>query len=95
VIKSAIFCVDVPEQTRSKSRSPALAVEEIIVKLIVDKEKCAGHARCAMADPELFELDLNGYIAFSEKTVPPGKETEARRGENACPEQVIRLTEDD
>jgi ferredoxin len=65
------------------------------VKLIVDKEKCAGHARCATAAPELFELDLNGYIGFSEKTVPPGKEGMARLGENACPEQVIRLVEDD
>ena len=64
------------------------------MKLIVDKEKCAGHARCATIDPELFELDVNGYIAFGEKAVPPGKEAVARQGENACPERVIRLAED-
>ena len=64
------------------------------MKLIVDKEKCAGHARCALVDPEFFELDVNGYIAFSEKAVPPEKEAAARQGENACPERVIRLAED-
>jgi ferredoxin len=64
------------------------------VKLIVDRDKCAGHARCAMIDPELFDLDINGYISFGEKTVPPEKEAAARQGENACPERVIRLAED-
>jgi ferredoxin len=64
------------------------------MKLIVDKEKCAGHARCATIDPELFELDVNGYIGFGEKPVPPDKEAAARRGANACPERVIRLAEE-
>ena len=87
MIETSIFHSERLAGPRANAREP-------IVKLIVDKEKCAGHARCALVDPEFFELDVNGYIAFSEKAVPPEKEAAARQGENACPERVIRLAED-
>jgi ferredoxin len=82
------------EDPHANCGPPPNRTEEAIVKLTVDREKCAGHARCATIDPELFELDVDGYITFSEKAVPPGKEAAARQGQNACPEQVIRLIED-
>ena len=42
------------------------------MKIIADKTRCAGHARCAAVADQLFELDSNGYIAFQEKIVPAG-----------------------
>lgn len=64
------------------------------MKIVVIPDKCVGHARCAAAVPELYELDDNGYIGFAEKQVPPGLEAQARRGARACPERAIEIHED-
>lgn len=65
------------------------------MKIVVNKAGCVGHARCAAAAPELYELDDSGYISFSEKDVPPGLEKQARRGARSCPERVISIVEND
>ena len=64
------------------------------MKIVIDPAKCAGHARCAAVAPQLFELDENGYVGFSEKDVPPELEALARRAARACPERVISLVDD-
>jgi ferredoxin len=61
------------------------------MKIVVDKNKCSGHARCAATAPEVYELDDLGYIGFAEKEVPPGLEDKARTGAAACPERAITL----
>jgi ferredoxin len=63
------------------------------VKIVADRKKCAGHARCA-AVSELFELDSNGYIGFDEKNVPQPLEAQAQRGVRACPERALKLVGD-
>ncbi|MGF6999346.1 ferredoxin [Paraburkholderia sp. GAS32] len=65
------------------------------MKIIADRAKCAGHARCAAVSEELFELDESGYIAFDSKPVPPGMEALARRGTRACPERALMLDEEE
>jgi ferredoxin len=65
------------------------------MKIVIEQSKCTGHARCAAVAPELFVLDDNGYIGFSEKEVPPELEAQARRGSRACPERIIRIVEDE
>ena len=64
------------------------------MKIIADKTRCAGHARCAAVAAHLFELDDNGYIGFDQKRVPDGEEELARRGVRACPERALKLAED-
>lgn len=64
------------------------------MKIIADKSRCAGHARCAAVADQLFELDGNGYIAFEVKDVPPEMSEAARRGVRACPERALRISED-
>lgn len=61
------------------------------MKILADKRRCSGHARCAAMVESLFELDDNGYIGFDEKTVPPGQEDAARRGVRACPERALKI----
>jgi ferredoxin len=63
------------------------------MKIRIDKAACAGNARCAAVDEELFPLDENGYIAVEVIDVPPGKEDLARRGARACPERIIVIEE--
>lgn len=65
------------------------------MRIIADRTKCAGHARCAAVCEELFQLDESGYIAFDQKPVPAGMEALARRGTRACPERALVLDEDE
>ena len=64
------------------------------MKILANKERCAGHARCAAISDLIFELDDSGYIGFAEKAVPPGMEELARRGVRACPERALKQVED-
>jgi len=61
------------------------------VKIVVDKSKCSGHARCAAAGPDIYELDDMGYNALTELEVPAGMEKQAQDGAAACPERAISL----
>jgi ferredoxin len=63
------------------------------MKIIADRKRCAGHARCA-AVSELFELDSNGYIGFDERSVPKELDGQAQRGVRACPERALKLIND-
>jgi ferredoxin len=65
------------------------------MKIIADKTRCAGHARCAAIADHLFELDGSGYIAFERKIVPSGSEELAKRGVRACPERALKIALDD
>ncbi|MFG1923405.1 ferredoxin [Cryptosporangium sp. NPDC048952] len=64
------------------------------MKVVVDRTKCTGHARCFEADEELFPLDDLGYALRSEFDVPPGAEATAREGAAMCPERAITLREE-
>lgn len=65
------------------------------MRIVIQKEKCTGHARCAAVAGELYHLDENGYIASEGFDVPPGMENLAKRGSRACPERIIKVVEDD
>ena len=45
------------------------------MKLLIDKSKCVGHARCAAVAPEIFQLDDAGYIAQEEIIARPAAKT--------------------
>lgn len=57
----------------------------------IDLDKCAGHARCFAASPELFDLDDDGYALNAEVRVPEGAEDQAREAIAACPERAIEI----
>jgi ferredoxin len=64
------------------------------MKVILDRPKCVGHARCAAVAPEVYDLDENGYLAAEEKTVSEDVRSQAIRGMRACPERAISILED-
>ena len=61
------------------------------MKVIVDREKCSGHARCNAIGPDIYELDDDGYIALSQCEVPAHLEQQAIDGADSCPEGAIRV----
>lgn len=63
------------------------------MRVIVDKDKCTGHARCNATAPDVYVLDDDGYNARTEYDVPAGHEQHARDGAAACPERAITVME--
>ncbi len=62
------------------------------MRVQVDRGKCSGHARCAAAGPDVYELDDLGYVAIDDLDVPPELEKQARDGAAACPERALSLS---
>jgi ferredoxin len=65
-----------------------------MARILVDKDACMGHARCAAAAPELIPLDDDGYVAIEEMTLQDAQIEAAQAAVNACPERAIRFEAD-
>jgi ferredoxin len=61
------------------------------VQVIIDLDKCCGHARCNAVDSEIFQLDDSGYALHADIDIPPGAEGKARQAVTECPERAISL----
>ena len=61
--------------------------------LRVDRDKCMGHAVCAMNAPSLMQLDDLGYNVTGTVDVVPELAEEARRAAGSCPEGAIEIVE--
>jgi ferredoxin len=66
-------------------------VEEKQMKIVVDRDTCQGHGRCAVYAPEVYELDDEGYCAITDLLVPADQEDAAASGADACPENAIEV----
>jgi ferredoxin len=60
------------------------------VRVIADKERCQGHARCNAAFPDLFPQDDQGFIAIDAVDIPPGREADGEWAVASCPEEALR-----
>ena len=63
------------------------------MKIVVDCDKCQGHAMCASQAAEVYELDDTGYNSMGEFTMVEGQEDAARLGASWCPEGAITVIE--
>lgn len=61
------------------------------MRIIIRREKCQGHARCAAMAPHIFELDDEGYILPGDLDIPPEQERDAWRGAKSCPERALEI----
>ena len=61
------------------------------VQIRFDAKHCAGHALCAAAAPDVFELDDAGYCIPPDPQVPLDLVEQAQRGADACPERAIAM----
>ncbi len=64
------------------------------MRIVVDKKRCNGHARCLAVAPNVYVLNSDGYNETPETEVLKGKEAEAKLGARACPERAIKIVED-
>ncbi|MEU6008324.1 ferredoxin [Streptomyces sp. NPDC047453] len=61
------------------------------MRVEVDQSLCSGHGQCAVAAPDLFRLDEDGYVLPYDGEVPEGREPHARAGSRACPERALKI----
>ena len=59
----------------------------------VDEALCCGHGQCYAVAPEVFSADADGFNTAVGVTVDvlSDRESAARAGARACPEQAIQL----
>ncbi|MET0377774.1 MAG: ferredoxin [Spongiibacteraceae bacterium] len=62
-------------------------------KVIVDHERCQGHAMCVMYACDLFHLDDNGYNRMQPFELRVVDEDAAYTAVDMCPEKAIKIIE--
>lgn len=68
-------------------------MEEKIVGISVDSDRCVGAGQCVLAAPDLFDQDDDGTVTL---LAEPDRYTgdEAREAADLCPARAITLDED-
>ncbi len=65
-----------------------------MMRVVIDKDLCTGHARCVSLAPTLFLDDEFGYgQVLGDGDVGDDLLDQARRAVSACPERAISLVE--
>ena len=65
------------------------------MRVAVDAEICTGHGRCYALAPDVFGPDDRGHceMLLPDGEVPDALSTQARLGQENCPELAITLQE--
>jgi ferredoxin len=61
------------------------------MRVVVDRERCEGHARCWGICPEVFALDDEGHAVVTLPDIPPDLQARATDAVRNCPERAIRI----
>lgn len=59
------------------------------MRVSIDPAKCQGHGRCALATPEVFDVDDDGYGVVLVPDPGPEHEAEVATAIGSCPERAI------
>ena len=65
------------------------------MKIIVDSKLCVGHGRCYALAPEVFGDDDHGNCVIIADPITPELKRQARLGADNCPEEAIRIDEEE
>jgi len=61
------------------------------VRVRVDAQRCAGHGRCYVLAPEVYEEDERGHCVVIREEPPTELAEPARLGAHNCPEEAISV----
>ena len=66
--------------------------EASAVNLIeVDQAKCCGYGMCAELSPDVFSLDVNGFVVAKRTEIPEQLMPATEDAVYSCPEGVLKL----
>ena len=61
------------------------------MKVVVDRERCAGHGMCEVTAPEVYQVDDEGQVEILHDPLPPELELPAKDGASVCPVKALSL----
>lgn len=62
-----------------------------MTRVQLDTGRCQGHGQCAMAAPDVFAFDEQGFAVLQIEDVPAALEVAVRTAVLRCPERAISL----
>ena len=65
----------------------------VLGRIEIDRDVCAGHARCVAISPDLFDINDDGMAMALRQPSTPEELDDARRAAGGCPEQAIVIVE--
>ncbi|SPM42138.1 Ferredoxin [Mycobacterium numidiamassiliense] len=63
-----------------------------MTRVVVDADRCTGHGRCYSLAPDVFDADEVGHCVVLVEDVPGELESQAKTGEQNCPEEAITVS---
>jgi ferredoxin len=64
------------------------------MRIVLDNDRCTGHARCTSLTPALFTDDDSGYgLVIGDGEITDEQLELAKRAISACPERAISLVD--
>ena len=63
------------------------------MRLVVDKDRCQGHGKCYMNQPDLFRPDEEGFATVVREAIDGEQLAGARQAVLSCPEGALDLLE--
>ena len=63
------------------------------MRIQIDVDACQGHSRCAMAYPEIFDVDDDAKAFVRLDDIPPEWKDDALMAIANCPERAISIDE--
>ncbi len=64
------------------------------MRIVHDKERCAGHGQCVGVAPELFEFAPDGSLVVLDPNPPESLREAAQDAVDVCPVQALSIAED-
>jgi len=68
---------------------PRRGSEEVVMRIVVDRDRCEGNAVCVGIAPELFELDAEDYVMITVDPIPADQEALAEQAIAECPRAAL------
>lgn len=59
------------------------------MRVQLDTGRCQGHGQCAMAAPDVFVFDEQGFAVLQIEDVPEALEAAVRTAVSRCPERAL------
>lgn len=74
---------------RGSDHSVRIELEEVVMRVEVDRDRCEGNAVCVGIAPNLFDLDDEDYAVMLVDEVPADQEELAEQSIAECPRAAL------
>jgi len=65
-----------------------------LMRIVHDKERCAGHGQCVGVAPELFEFAPDGSLVVLDANPPEDLREAAQDAVDVCPVRALSIADD-